>query len=874
MDTGFGPRVNFLNLLRPGLRRVRSKPVRSLLFMGGIVFGTALYSSLNVINQATNVSLDESVHSIAGETDLIVSSGPLGFSEKALEVVQQTPGVLSSVPLIQAHAYFTNHDGISETLTVLGVDLLNEQAVRSYGESGERIVRDPLVFMSQADSLALTPSFAKKQGIELGSKINLVTVRGLKLFTVRALIDAKGPSQAFGGALGVMDIEAARQAFGKAGLVDQIDIKVVDRKEVTLVAERLRQSLARPFGQELTVAPPSEEAENFKRTVSSFQSMTSFFSGMVFLIAFILVVSAVTHSISERRREISILRAMGGTQTQIFFILLAEILVLAGVGAAIGVFVSEFMSSAMAHSVQQSLVRQFAVSVDLSHLHASWAQRLRFFLVGVFVSFAAALGPSYRAAMAPPVESIRRSGEALKSQRALYKPFIYGLCLFVLLIGSTAFKLAARFPSAGVLEPLVGIMASLLVGPWITLKFISGFHPAACWFKSPALLSAWDTCARGQRRTQVIIFSLLMGLVLLVITSIVLESFTAAFEVKSAQVASPDIFISSSGSLTSNQLQPLDYELRKQMETIAGIGKVFGQRIIKSRFEGETINIRAIDEIPPTGFVVPYSYIDIVDRPVAVAGQEMYHDAGLSVGVSEAFVQKFHKKTGDKIALSTPSGKQEAKIVGVISDFFASGGTVYMSLEKYRFYWHDSLVSGFGIFLPANVDAQEIREEFSRRFSKLGLVATSRAEVKAESKLAIEKSFAFLKIIQWMIAGVALLSFLNTLLIETTARTKEIGILRAIGMTRSELVLSLLFEAQIIGFFTTGVSIALGTFVAYLFIHFDLGPQFGWVIPFTFDPQNAFVAVGLGCGLALVASVYPAYRAARIEIRDAVTDEA
>ena len=136
------------------------------------------------------------MRSAAGRTDLRVDGGGTGMPESLLETVRQVPGVETAVPVLESPAYPTG--GRGELLTVLGVDLLEEDRVRRYASDAdeERVIEDPLVFLSQPNSIVLTRSYAARRHLKSDDTIELQAPRGRRSFVVRGLLADRGPAVA------------------------------------------------------------------------------------------------------------------------------------------------------------------------------------------------------------------------------------------------------------------------------------------------------------------------------------------------------------------------------------------------------------------------------------------------------------------------------------------------------------------------------------------------------------------------------------------------------------------------------------------------------------------------------------------------------
>src|ERR1700674_1811504 len=170
----------------------RKHLLRCMLTLAGIMLGVAVFVGMHTANQSVLFAFRQTVDRIAGSTQLQVSAAETGFDESVLERVQAVPGVRVAVPVIEA-VVSTGLKG-QGNLLILGVDMTGDRGLREYDlQSGdEAVLDDPLVFLAQADSLIVTSTFARDNQLGIGSKVNMSTMEGEKLFTVRGVMKSSG----------------------------------------------------------------------------------------------------------------------------------------------------------------------------------------------------------------------------------------------------------------------------------------------------------------------------------------------------------------------------------------------------------------------------------------------------------------------------------------------------------------------------------------------------------------------------------------------------------------------------------------------------------------------------------------------------------
>ncbi len=234
----------------------------------------------------------------------------------------------------------------------------------------------------------------------------------------------------------------------------------------------------------------------------------------------------------------------------------------------------------------------------------------------------------------------------------------------------------------------------------------------------------------------------------------------------------------------------------------------------------------------------------------------------------------FHKKTGDTITLQTPTGLTDFRIVGVLTDFASNEGVIHIDRKLYKKFFKDELVDGFGVYIQDGFTAEAVRKEIDAQLGKdKNLMVLLNRDLKDQIKNNIDESFAYTKAIELAALLVGMLGLLNTFLISVMERTRELGVLRAVGMTRQQLIVMVLSEAVIQGAAGALIAVVIGAALAYIWISTSLSFVLGWVIDFTFPWPSVLKTFAIGVAVAAFAGLWPALRASRLEVREALEYE-
>jgi putative ABC transport system permease protein len=237
-----------------------------------------------------------------------------------------------------------------------------------------------------------------------------------------------------------------------------------------------------------------------------------------------------------------------------------------------------------------------------------------------------------------------------------------------------------------------------------------------------------------------------------------------------------------------------------------------------------------------------------------------------SVTVNETFSLRFGKQVGDLIELPTASGSHEFKITAVYYDYSTSRGWVVMDQATYAKYFPYSRPTSMSIYLHPGADAARVSERLSRaagRDSQI-LFATN-ANIRREVTRIFDSTFAItyaLELIAIVIAALGVISTLITLILE---RRKEIAILGFVGATRRQIRKMVIIEALLIGGVSQAVGIAIGLMLSLVLIDVIKVQSFGWTIQFHLPLGFLFQSTMILIGVASVAGLYPAARAAKTD---------
>ena len=848
------------------LRQIRIRPLRSFLTLFSVALGVALYTSIDIVNHSTLLSFRSGIEALSGKAQLSIQGGENGFEESLLEDAAKLPEVAAAIPLVETRVYH-GMSGRTETLTILGIDLLKESAVRGYQSDAGNLLDDPLTFLNQADSLILTRAYAEKHGLKKGEQIRLATSFGLKSFTIRGLLEPEGPAKAYGGNLGIMDIDGARHQFGKVGKLDRIDI--IPKEGTPL--DRVRASLEKRFEPGLEVESPATQADGMRRLVENYQALLGFLGLLALLVGLFLVMNTTTIAIAERRKEFGILRAIGAPKVSLLLILLLESTLLGLVGSTLGVLLGKFVAERTSELMTGALSLQYLIPIHLDRLAIGLPQWIKGVGLGTGVAWFATLISGRAALRIEPVEAVKGAPATLPLSHPL-APWTGALFLLLIMLDA-GLGWSNRFAWFRSLNPLLLMLGAILLSPTLVRSLIRLLRVL---LPSPSIRLGADQLLRNPRRTGGNIMVLMTGLMLVIVLALTNQSIKHSLNLWFDRTLAADLVVSSSGKILSFQVQPLDEGLKAEIEALPGVDSsggygATGLRYVKQRYADHTLALKAFDRPHPR---IGSRIFDLVEGDRDEVFKRFFDPSRNTILVSQNFVLKFNKGPGEDIELSTPTGIRSFRIEGVVAEFTNPEGVFYVNREVYRKYWKDRLISGFFVMVREGLDPARVRATLDATLGKeKGLMATLNADLAREARAMVDQSFAYTRAIEASALLVGLFGLFNTLLISVLERRREMGVLRAIGMTRSQLTNMILGEGVIQGLTGGIVAVAVGVFGTYFWIMGTVSALLGWVLQFSVPPGALIRTLAFGLGVGILAGLLPARIISRLEIRDALDSD-
>jgi len=861
--------VKFLRLFQNViLRHLRYEWGKLLLAVAGVAIGVAVFISIRLANTTAFQAFTTSLDAVSGRANLqVLSNDGLGFDERFIARLRRSPAVLGAAPAIEQYAQVEDSlelasPGGGLPVLIFGIDVFAEGAFRVYDFEDDGAGDAGLQFLLRRNAIIITDKLARQYGLRQGDSIRMVAGGNRVAFQVAAIMKPQGTASALGGNFALLDIASAQEVFGRIGRLDRIDL-LVRSGELQDVREYL--STIAPPG--VVIREPQSRGAQAAKMLESFDlNLTALAFIALFVSMFIIYNTMLTNTL-RRRRELGILRALGATRGFIVALFLGEAALIGLLGVAAGLPLGIGLARLALDQVTRTISALYILTVT-DQLVIDGATLLAGAAIGVAASVISALPAALEGARAHPRETF--SVQTLEAKISLNLPKIFTATALAL-----AASLAAAFLGDRLMSPMLGFASAgfLLLGVALltpavvsgagrllgrTIKRLAGVEGE--------LANAYLLASPG--RTSTAIAALMTAIAMLIGISTMVDSFRRTVEYWMRQTISADLYLTvSSNRLSARTLTPLPGPVLRYLDSLPEARTVDALRRIRLGYRDGAIYVSG-------------ARFNISEREASLAFQEGEWDevmAALDTGavaVSEGFALRFDRDLGDTIILGTPTGPRSLRIAGIYYDYSSDAGTVMMKRGPFSAIFADSSINNVAIHLRDPSAAEMVRGKIERRFGgRYGLLIYSNRALRDEALDVFDQTFAITYALQLVAVIVAAIGVANTLAALVVERSREIGILKAIGATAAQLRKMTLVQAGLIGIASQVLGAGAGLLLSMILIYVINRVSFGWTIQLVVAPEILLFSGILVILTAFVAGLVPANAAARKPVADVVKAE-
>ena len=382
---------------------------------------------------------------------------------------------------------------------------------------------------------------------------------------------------------------------------------------------------------------------------------------------------------------------------------------------------------------------------------------------------------------------------------------------------------------------------------------------------SPVARLACGDIAASLSRTGVASAALGMALTAMIGVAIMVESFRESLREWLIHTLRADVYVSAPGPAEASQRR-LDPAVIRALLATPGIRDHSESRRVEVASPRGALDLNAVRLAHAS-----YAALQFTQGDAAHAWPQFARGAIL---VSEPLAWRLGLAPHDTLTLTTAAGPRAFAVAGVYREYGNDRGEVLMSLGTYQRLWADEAISGLGIYLAPGVEARRaVGELRAAAGGRQALLIRSNADIRALSMGIFERTFVITRVLYWLAAGVATVGLVSALLAWELERSRELAILRSLGLTPRGTALLVLAQTTFMGVAALAAAIPAGLLTALVLTGVINRRAFGWQIDLHLTPAQFTDALWLALGAALAAGVYPAWRSARAPLAQGLREE-
>ncbi|WP_405954287.1 ABC transporter permease [Streptomyces phaeochromogenes] len=712
------------------------------------------------------------------------------------------------------------------------------------------------------DEALLDADTADKKHVGIGDTLTVIAQPGS--FKVKVVGIATFRTTNPGAALVFLDPAVARtKLLGKADAATSIQVDAA--KGVS--DEQLKQRIAAAIGSgtyELETA--DEQAETAAAQLGGFLDVIKYvmlgFAGIAVLVGVFLIVNTFSMLIAQRTRELGLLRALGADRRQVRRSVLLEATLLGLVGSTLGLAAGIGLAIGLIE-----LMGLLGMNLKTAEMVIGWPTPVAAYVVGVGVTFVAAYLPARRAAGVSPMAALA-DAEIAGVGRPLRVRAVVGLIVGAL--GAAALVGCVTATETGSAASLLGLgvvltlIATVIAGPLLVrpvIRVLGGFFPAV--FGSIGRMSQRNAL-RNPRRTGATAAALMVGLALVGGMSVASASMSKSFDDQIDKTLGADFVVQNANFL------PFPQEITEKVQDTAGAGLV-----VRQRFTPVAVRLPDGKRVETTAAGYE-SQLDEVARITYAEGDTAAALADGNIAMDAGFAKDHDVRLGSTIPVEFPAGqKTELKVAALTDQDAAEGfgtqGGLFFGLGTIEKYVPGGQDSALYVNAASGTSADTLRANLDKTLDPYPQV---QVRDLADYKKLIHDQIAVLLYLVYALLGlaivIAVLGVVNTLALSVVERTREIGLLRAIGLARRQLRRMIRLESVVIAVFGAVLGLALGL-VWGVCVQQVLALQGMKALAI---PWTTLVAVVVGSAVVgIVAALLPALRASRMNVLAAIAHE-
>ena len=857
-------------------KNLKTYPVRIFLTTSSIILGVAVIIASNIFSESNKSAFDNLFSGIYEGVDLVVQpiqedfaqgfsgdggQGPISFEVKKIpdnriQEIVNLPSVRAAWGEVLGFAQFIKIVDGETVLISNGFAPTFGAAWDSnpYAQQWSLVEGQP---PRNKKEVVMDVVTAENHNFSVGDRVTVLAGATPASFTIVGIAEFANVGAPGGATFALFEFRTAQALLDSKGEVDLINVVIENNFDINDVKNDITNLDSENLNVINAQEAAAEQADSIKQGLDFFNTILNVFAGIAIFVGAFIIQNTFRILLLQRTKELSLLRALGTSKRQIYRLVISESLFMSIIGSGLGIALGIGLAVAVKEGLQY-----FEFGLPDGPLVLTTEAAITGLIIGITVTIFSSLLPARKASQVSPMEAIRDS-VSTPQRKSLLTRLLFGSIISIVGFG-VLFGVLYDFLDLPTLSSLqqVGFGAGVIfigisvVTPSITKPFVFIFDKIYNLLFGILGKLATENSKRTPRRTASTASALMIGLTLISLANVITTSFKAQAESLISEVILADYQVSAANVFASPGIPT---GLSEELLQLDEVTKLSRTRATVVGFNDRPLILGAVDE----------TVFDLVKTDDVSGDRKDFLDEN-AIGILKQTAEREELFVGDEVVLTIPEEGERTFTVSYIFDWTTQPpAEFFVLLENNSFFADESLDTE----LYFNVDKKtpELEEKINAIVDEYpgveirdedGLVE----EANNQIQLLLNVIYGFLSISIF----VALFGITNTLSLSVFERTREIGLMRAIGTYRKQIRRMIFIESSIISIFGAALGTSLGIFFAWSLIQ-TLADE-GFTVFAVSIPQTA-LWIGISIIAGVIAAILPAIRASRQNILEAISYE-
>ena len=857
-------------------KNLKTYPVRIFLTTSSIILGVAVIIASNIFSESNKSAFDNLFSGIYEGVDLVVQpiqedfaqgfsgdggQGPISFEVKKIpdnriQEITNLPSVRAAWGEVLGFAQFIK---IVDGETVL----ISNGFAPTFGaawDSNPYAQQWSLVegeAPTNKKEVVMDVVTAENHNFSVGDRVTVLAGATPASFTIVGIAEFANVGAPGGATFALFEFRTAQVLLDSKGEVDLINVVIENNFDINDVKNDITNLDSENLNVINAQEAAAEQADSIKQGLDFFNTILNVFAGIAIFVGAFIIQNTFRILLLQRTKELSLLRALGTSKRQIYRLVISESLFMSIIGSGLGIALGIGLAVAVKEGLQY-----FEFGLPDGPLVLTTEAAITGLIIGITVTIFSSLLPARKASQVSPMEAIRDS-VSTPQRKSLLTRLLFGSIISIVGFG-VLFGVLYDFLDLPTLSSLqqVGFGAGVIfigisvVTPSITKPFVFIFDKIYNLLFGILGKLATENSKRTPRRTASTASALMIGLTLISLANVITTSFKAQAESLISEVILADYQVSAANVFASPGIPT---GLSEELLQLDEVTKLSRTRATVVGFNDRPLILGAVDE----------TVFDLVKTDDVSGDRKDFLDEN-AIGILKQTAEREELFVGDEVVLTIPEEGERTFTVSYIFDWTTQPpAEFFVLLENNSFFADESLDTE--LYFNVNKKTPELEEKINAIVDEYpgveirdedGLVE----EANNQIQLLLNVIYGFLSISIF----VALFGITNTLSLSVFERTREIGLMRAIGTYRKQIRRMIFIESSIISIFGAALGTSLGIFFAWSLIQ-TLADE-GFTVFAVSIPQTA-LWIGISIIAGVIAAILPAIRASRQNILEAISYE-